>query len=51
MIAIAHKIDTINKCDKLIIIDQGKIVQEGNHETLVRRKGLYRAFSRELSLT
>ena len=49
VIAIAHKIDTINKCDKIIIIDQGKIVQEGNHETLIRRNGLYRDFSKELS--
>ena len=50
VIAIAHKLDTIRKSDKRIIIEKGEIVQEGTHEELVGRRGLYRTLTRELSL-
>ena len=50
VIAIAHKLDTIRNSDKLIIIDKGEIVQEGTHEELIGRRGLYRTLTRELSL-
>jgi ATP-binding cassette subfamily B multidrug efflux pump len=41
VIAIAHRLSTIAAMDRLIVMDQGQIVEQGNHETLLRRGGLY----------
>jgi ATP-binding cassette, subfamily B, multidrug efflux pump len=41
VIAIAHRLSTIAAMDRLIVLDQGKIVEQGNHAELLRRGGLY----------
>jgi ATP-binding cassette subfamily B multidrug efflux pump len=41
VIAIAHRLSTIAAMDRLVILDQGRIVEEGSHEELIRRGGLY----------
>jgi ATP-binding cassette subfamily B multidrug efflux pump len=41
VIAIAHRLSTIAAMDRLIIMDQGRIVEEGSHETLLKHGGLY----------
>ncbi len=41
VIAIAHRLSTIAAMDRLVIMDQGRIVEEGNHTELLRRGGLY----------
>ncbi len=41
VIAIAHRLSTIAAMDRLIVMDQGRIVEEGDHESLLRRGGLY----------
>ena len=41
VIAIAHRLSTIAAMDRLIVLNQGKIVEEGDHEQLLRRSGLY----------
>ncbi len=41
VIAIAHRLSTIAALDRLIIMDEGKIVEEGSHEELLERGGLY----------
>lgn len=42
---IAHRLSTIRKADKIIVIDKGKIVQVGNHESLFEDiNGIYRKF-------
>ncbi len=40
-IVIAHRLTTIKNSDRIIVMDQGKIVEEGNHDTLIKEKGLY----------
>ena len=40
-IVIAHRLTTIQNADRIIVIDQGKIVEEGNHDQLVKKKGVY----------
>jgi len=39
---IAHRFSTIKKSDRIIVIDQGKIVDIGTHEELFKKEGLYR---------
>lgn len=40
-IVIAHRLSTIRDADIIVVMDQGKIVEQGNHETLLARKGKY----------
>jgi ABC-type multidrug transport system fused ATPase/permease subunit len=41
VIAIAHRLSTIAAMDRLVIMDRGRIVEEGAHEELIRYGGLY----------
>lgn len=41
VIAIAHRLSTISAMDRLIIMDQGRIVEEGSHDQLIGAGGLY----------
>lgn len=41
VIAIAHRLSTIAAMDRLVIMDKGRIVEEGSHAELLRRGGLY----------
>ncbi|HUQ36883.1 MAG TPA: ABC transporter ATP-binding protein [Aestuariivirga sp.] len=41
VIAVAHRLSTIAAMDRLIIMDKGRIVEEGTHKQLLKRNGLY----------
>lgn len=38
---IAHRLSTIKNCDKILLMADGKIIEQGNHEELMRRQGQY----------
>ncbi|MBT3902767.1 MAG: ATP-binding cassette domain-containing protein, partial [Pelagibacteraceae bacterium] len=38
---IAHRLSTVSKADNIIVIDQGNIVESGNHQNLLDKNGLY----------
>ena len=38
---ISHRISALKDADKIIVLDQGEIVEEGNHEELIALGGLY----------
>ena len=41
VLAIAHRLSTIAALDRLVVIDKGRIVEEGTHESLIAKGGLY----------
>ena len=40
-IAVAHRLSTIQRCDRIFVLSYGTVVEEGSHDELVRRRGLY----------
>ena len=42
MMIIAHRLSAVRRCDKIIVIDRGEIVESGTHEQLMKLGGLYR---------
>ena len=40
-LVIAHRLATVQSCDRILVLDSGRIVEEGTHKTLVARGGLY----------
>ena len=44
VISIAHRLSTVRKADQILVIDDGRLVQEGKHEDLINQEGIYSAF-------
>ena len=44
IIMIAHRLKTVRNADQIIVVDKGKIVQQGRHDELVRQEGIYKNF-------
>ncbi|MTW18065.1 ATP-binding cassette domain-containing protein [Rhodoplanes serenus] len=45
-LVIAHRLATVLSCDRILVMDQGRIVEEGTHDSLVQQGGLYARLAR-----
>jgi subfamily B ATP-binding cassette protein MsbA len=41
-LVIAHRLSTVRRADRIVVLDGGRIVEEGTHAELLTRRGLYR---------
>ena len=41
VIIISHRFSTVRKADRILVLDDGKIIEEGSHEQLLKKKGMY----------
>lgn len=44
IIMIAHRLKTVRHADLIVVVDKGRIVQQGTHEQLMQQEGIYRRF-------
>ncbi len=44
IIMIAHRLKTVRHADRIVVVDKGRIVQQGTHEQLMLQEGIYRRF-------
>lgn len=41
MLVVAHRLSTIQKCDQIFVLQEGVIIERGNHQALLKQKGFY----------
>ncbi|MCF0124334.1 MAG: peptidase domain-containing ABC transporter [Treponema sp.] len=41
IITIAHRLSTIHNCDRIVVLEKGNIIEEGTHDDLIKKQGVY----------
>jgi len=41
VIIVAHRLSTVKNADQIVVLDNGKIIEIGNHKELIKKKGYY----------
>jgi ATP-binding cassette subfamily B multidrug efflux pump len=47
VLLVTHRVAAAARCDQIVVLDHGRIIEQGSHESLVQRGGLYAAFAEE----
>ena len=46
-LVLAHRLSSVIKCDRILVMDQGRVVESGHHEALMKKDGIYSALMTE----
>lgn len=49
LIVIAHRLSTIRRCDEILVLDRGSVIESGSHENLLQSRGAYYALHEKLA--
>jgi ATP-binding cassette, subfamily B, multidrug efflux pump len=49
LVLITHRVDAAKRCDQILVLDKGRVVERGTHDELCKQGGLYALFEREQS--
>ena len=49
-VVIAHRLSTVQKADLIIVLENGNVIEEGTHDTLIASKGLYSQLYKNINL-
>ena len=47
IIVIAHRLSTVKTADNIVVLDQGKVAESGNHKSLLSKNGIYHRLWKE----
>jgi ATP-binding cassette subfamily B protein len=47
MVLITHRVAAARRCDRIVVLERGRVVEEGTHDELVRSGGVYASFAEE----
>jgi ATP-binding cassette subfamily B multidrug efflux pump len=47
VVLVTHRIAAASRCDRVVVLDEGRVVEQGTHAELVRSGGIYAAFAEE----
>jgi len=50
VILITHRVAAARRCDSIVVLDKGKVVERGTHDELAARGGLYASFAEEQAI-
>jgi ATP-binding cassette, subfamily B, multidrug efflux pump len=50
LLLITHRVAAAARCDRILVLDRGRVVEQGTHQELVERDGLYARFAKEQAL-
>ena len=45
LLVVAHRLATIQNADEILVMEAGKVVEQGTHKTLIKQGGLYKSLS------
>ncbi len=40
-LVVAHRLETVRKCDKIVVLDGGGVTEQGSHDELLKMEGIY----------